>query len=137
MFVERLSVDDLNDYLVNVVLWRRTYDEVRLCTVHEWHTRLGEVECRQLVYLLTEDGSEEVCEHDVVDFDKDLKHCRFMLERFGEEYLDYLHSAVKESDFDESQRARFLAQNTHMHNAIEAKKAQRLAAQQKSIFDYE
>ena len=136
MFIERLNRESLGEYLIDVVLWQTQYDEVYLCETHNWYSRVGDNECKQLVYQVTQNGEPRREEYDLVDFDTNLRHCHFMLERFGREYLDYLYTAVRESDLNEVQQTKFLIENRNILNSIEEKRRANLKGKQTSLFEY-
>lgn len=135
MFVERLKTVDIENYLLRIVLRDEEFDSMRICEIHNWSDRLGNIECKQVKYQLNMCGETQCREYDVLDFEMDLHHCRFMLERFGEEYLSYLHSVVRESGLSEAKQTKFLAQNTKILAGIEKRRTQIKTDGQKSLFD--
>ena len=137
MFVDRLTREDLDNYLVDVALWRTEWEDIRICEVQDWSDRLGNVECRQVIYQFTQDGDRKTSECDVMDFDVNLHHCRFMLQCFGDEYFDYLKNAVKYSKLDEASQLKFLAQNSHMLASIKAKRHSQIKTKQRILFEFE
>ena len=121
MFVERLTRDDLADYLQKVTLKNETYDYFKICCVNNWHSRLGECECRQVTFAVEKEGNITKCETDVVDFSFEHSHNVFMLQHFGEEYLNYLRLRVVEENISETARTHFIKRYTSTLAYIKSK----------------
>ncbi len=121
MFVERLTREDLADYIQKVTLKNETYDYFKICCVNNWNTRLGECECRQVVFTVEKEGNITERETDIEDFSFEHSHNLFMLNHFGDEYLNYLRFRVDEEIISEPAKAHFIKRYTSTLAFIKSK----------------
>jgi len=120
MFVERLSKEELGEYLSEVTLRNERYDSLEICSVNNWYNKLGECECRQVEFAIEQNGDLRIGETDILDFSFLKEHCVFMLKHFGEDYLTYLRFRVIEEDISDSTKAHFIKQNVYRLAHIKA-----------------
>ncbi len=140
MFIERLSDDEIGEYIHDVTLRNESYDSFKICSVSDWRTKLGECECRQVEFAIERKGETHVGEVDILDFSFVKEHCVFMLSHFGEEYLSYLKMRVLEEEISMPAKEYFIKQNTARLARLTAQKEAankvRLSEHQRTLSDF-
>ena len=140
MFIEKLTEDDVAEYVHDVTLRNEKFDSMKVCSISNWYTRLGECECRQVDFVIERAGEVVECSSDILDFSFLREHCVFMLKHFGDEYLNYLRVRVAEEDISDSTKTYFIKQNENRLAFIKAHNAAKqtvLIGQQKTLLDYD